>query len=129
MAHLRFVPLDDVVVFPGMPVTVPFDLGDDARVLLVPRRHGVFAKVGIVAEVTERPGRRRRGAFSLVALHRGVPGAAHSDPDGVLRVDVEERPDVSPAPAVTREIESEYRAVVEEILELRGDDGRISAFV
>jgi ATP-dependent Lon protease len=129
MANLRFVPLDDVVVFPGMPVTVPFDLGDDARVLLVPRRHGVFAKVGIVAEVTDRPGRRRRGAFSLVALHRGVPGAAHSDPDGVLRVDVEERPDVSPDPAVTRDIESEYRAVVEEILELRGDDGRISAFV
>ena len=29
----------------------------------------------------------------------------------------------------TRELETEYRAVVEEILELRGDDGRISAFV
>ena len=28
-----------------------------------------------------------------------------------------------------RELETEYRAVVEEILELRGDDGRISAFV
>ena len=26
----------------------------------------------------------------------------------------------------TRELEREYRAVVEEILELRGDDGRIS---
>jgi ATP-dependent Lon protease len=129
MANLRFVPLDDAVVFPGMPVTVPFDLGDEARVLLMPRRHNVFAKVGIVAEVTERPGRRRRGGYSLMALHRGVPGAAHTDTDGVLRVDVDERPDVSPAAAVTREIEREYRAVVEEILELRGDDGRISAFV
>ena len=29
----------------------------------------------------------------------------------------------------TRELEREYRALVEEILELRGDDGRISAFV
>ena len=29
----------------------------------------------------------------------------------------------------TRHLEREYRAVVEEILELRGDDGRISAFV
>jgi ATP-dependent Lon protease len=28
-----------------------------------------------------------------------------------------------------RELETEYRAIVEEILELRGDDGRISAFV
>src|SRR5215831_5984630 len=128
MANLRLVPLDDVVVFPGMPVTVQLDLGTDERVLLVPRRHGIYAKVGIVAEVTERPNRRRRGT-SLLALHRGVPGVAHTDPDGVLRVEVDERPDISPAPAVTREIEREYRAVVEEILELRGDDGRISAFV
>ena len=29
----------------------------------------------------------------------------------------------------TRELEREYRAVVEEILELRGDDGRIAAFL
>src|SRR6185437_5986354 len=34
-----------------------------------------------------------------------------------------------PPPSKTRELESEYRAVVEEILELRGDDGRVSAFV
>jgi ATP-dependent Lon protease len=46
-----------------------------------------------------------------------------------LRVDVEEKPDVAPAPVEFRELEREYRAVVEEILELRGDDGRISAFV
>src|ERR1043165_887877 len=129
MAHLRFVPLDDVVVFPGMPVTVSFDLGEDTRVLLMPRRHHVLAKVGIVAEVTERPARRRRGTYSLVALHRGVPGAAHTDADGVLRVDVDERPDGSPDAVVTKEIEREYRAIVAEILELRGDDGRISAFV
>ena len=62
-------------------------------------------------------------------LHRGVPGAAHTDPDGVLRVEVDERPDVAPPPSLTRDLEREYRAVVEEILELRGDDGRISAFV
>ena len=130
MANLRLVPLDDVVVFPGMPVTVSLDLGDDERVLLIPRRQKIFAKVGVVAEVAERPARRRRGtAYSLVALHRGIPGAAHTGSDGVLRVDVEERPDVAPPPAATREIEREYRALVDEILELRGDDGRISAFV
>ncbi|HUK36446.1 MAG TPA: AAA family ATPase, partial [Vicinamibacterales bacterium] len=130
MANLRLVPLDDVVVFPGMPVTVALDLGDDSRVLLIPRRHGVYAKVGIVAEVTNRSAaRRRRGTYSLVALHRGVPGAAHTDPDGVLRVEVDERPDGAPLLTVTRDLEREYRAVVEEILELRGDDGRISAFV
>ena len=58
-----------------------------------------------------------------------MPGAAHTDPDGVLRVEVDERPDVAPPASLTRELEREYRAVVEEILELRGDDGRISAFV
>src|SRR4029077_10401255 len=38
-------------------------------------------------------------------------------------------PDQVPAPVVNREIEREYRAVVDEILELRGDEGRIRAFV
>ena len=62
-------------------------------------------------------------------LHRGVPGAAQTGPDGVLRVEVDERPDLTPPASLTRDLEREYRAVVEEILELRGDDGRISAFV
>ena len=35
----------------------------------------------------------------------------------------------SPVDGKTRNLEREYRAVVEEILELRGDDGRIAAFV
>ena len=47
----------------------------------------------------------------------------------MLRVTVDERPDEVPPAHLTRELEREYRAVVEEILELRGDDGRISAFL
>src|SRR5262249_26330621 len=38
-------------------------------------------------------------------------------------------PDIVPPPTVTRELEREYRAVVEEILQLRGDDGRLKSFV
>src|SRR4029078_407370 len=53
----------------------------------------------------------------------------HTDRDGVLRVEVDERPDITPPPILTRDLEREYRAVVAGILELRGDDGRISAFV
>jgi ATP-dependent Lon protease len=128
MAHLRLVPLDDVVVFPGMPVTLPADVADD-RVLLVPRRGSGFAKVGVVAEVADSVAVGGRQVASFMPLHRGVPGAAHAGPDGTLRVAVEERPDVTPAPVLTRDLEREYRAVVDEILELRGDDGRISAFV
>jgi ATP-dependent Lon protease len=128
MAPLKLVSLDDVVVFPGMPVTLPAD-GGDARVLLIPRRGSGYAKVGVVAEIAERVASGGRGVASFMALHRAVPGAAHTDLDGVLRVAVDERPDIAPPPGATRDLEREYRAVVEEILELRGDDGRISAFV
>src|SRR6266542_1898363 len=91
LSTLLLVPLDDVVVFPNMNVTIPADVGEEARVLLVPRHDGEYAKVGTVAEVAERVRRPGgSGAVTLVGLHR---------------------------------------AVDEEILELRGDDGRISAFV
>ncbi|HMF97429.1 MAG TPA: endopeptidase La [Vicinamibacterales bacterium] len=130
MNRLRIVPLDDTVVFPGMPVTLTVDVRDDARVLLVPRQDQSYAKVGVEAEVSERVRVAGRGfAVSLMPLHRAIPGAASADPDGVLRVDFEPRPDVVPAPSATRELEREYRAVVDEILELRGDDGRIRAFL
>src|SRR5256885_16236854 len=95
MANLRLVPLDDVVVLPGMPIAVSFDLGDDSRVLLISKRHNVFAKIGIVAEVTERPARRRRGTYSLVALHRAVPGEARTDPVGGRPLEGAERPDAT----------------------------------
>src|SRR6186713_2571483 len=129
MGPLKLIPLDDVVVFPGMPVQLPVDLGGETRVLLVPRHGNGYAKVGVVAEVSSTGKRRNRGVASLVALHRAVPGAANEDRDGVLRVEVDERPDVTPPPVQTKDLEREYRAVVEEVLDLRGDDGRISAFV
>jgi ATP-dependent Lon protease len=44
-------------------------------------------------------------------------------------VDVTAHPDDIPVDGRTRNLEREYRAVVEEILELRGDDGRVAAFV
>src|SRR5436309_11855142 len=113
-----------------MNLTIPVDVGDEERVLLVPRHEGEYAKVGTVAEIAERVRLPGGGtAVSLVGLHRGIAGAAHADAQGRLRVDVDERPDVEPPGVKTRELEREYRAVVEEILELRGDDGRISAFV
>jgi ATP-dependent Lon protease len=130
MTRLKLISLEDTVVFPGMPVTLSFDPGQDKQVLLMPRRGSDYAKVGVVAEVTERVPLAGRGvAVSLMGLYRGVPGAAETDREGTLRVDVQERRDLTPPANLTRELEREYRAVVEEILELRGDDGRISAFV
>ncbi len=127
---LLLIPLDDTVVFPNMSVTLPIDVGTEERVLLVPRHENEFAKVGVVASVDEHV-RLPRGlqAVSLTALHRATIGAAQTGTDGELRVTVEENPDELPAPVKTRELEREYRAVVEEKLELRGDDGRVSAFL
>jgi ATP-dependent Lon protease len=130
MTTLLLVPLEDAVVFPNMTLTLPVDVGEEERVFLVPRHENEFGTVGTVTEVVDRvrlPGGLR--AVTINGLHRGVAGAAHTDPAGDLRVEVEERPDDEPVDGRTRELEREYRAVVEEILELRGDDGRISAFV
>ncbi|HMD52580.1 MAG TPA: endopeptidase La, partial [Solirubrobacteraceae bacterium] len=65
----------------------------------------------------------------LSGEHRALIGAAETGPGGELRVSIDERPDEVPTDKRTRELEREYRATVEEILELRGDDGRISAFL
>lgn len=130
MTELLLVPLEDTVVFPGMSVTLTVDVGDDDRVLLVPKHEGEYASVGLVADVEERV--RLRGgvnAVTLNGLHRAVIGAARTDAQGRLRVEAEERPDDNPPPVQTRELDREYRAVVEEILELREADERISAFL
>src|SRR5919199_1562160 len=124
---LLLIPLDDTVVFPTMDVTLPVDPGDEERVLLVPRHEGEYARVGTIARVAQRvrlPGGARGAHFEGVA--RGIAGAAHTDSAGRLRVDVVERPDDVPVDGRTRDLEREYRATVEEILEERGDDGRVS---
>jgi ATP-dependent Lon protease len=130
MSNLLLVPLEDIVVFPNMSVTLTVDVGDEERVLLVPRHEDEFASVGTVAEVVDHvrlPGGGR--AVELSGLHRGIAGAAQTGIRGELRVDVDERPDEVPVDGRTRNLEREYRAVVEELLELRGDDGRIAEFL
>ena len=101
MSRLRLVPLDDAVIFPGMTVTLQAeDVGSDTRVLLVPRQGQGFARVGVVAEVSHRVRLSdHSAALSLLGLQRGLPGAAEEDKEGVLRVNVEERPDRGAAPA------------------------------
>src|SRR2546429_6206636 len=130
MTELLLIPLDDIVVFPNMGVTLTIDVGEEDRVLLVPRHEDKFAGVGTVAEVVDRvrlPGGAH--AVELMGLHRGSAGGAGPGLRGELRVEVDEREDDVPVDGRTRELEREYRAVVEEILELRGDDGRVAQFV
>ena len=130
MSKLLLVPLEDAVVFPNMNLTLAVDARDEERVFLVPQHGGEFAKVGVVAEVVERvrlPGGAE--AVSVAGLHRGVAGAGETDPHGRLWVEVDEHPDEDVPGVRTRELEVEYRAVVDEILELRGADARVSAFL
>ena len=71
-------------------------------------------------------GTRRHACPACTAASPAPPTPA---PDGRLRVEVEERPDEEPPRVQTAELEREYRAVVEEILELRDADPRIREFV
>ncbi|HEY1777367.1 MAG TPA: endopeptidase La [Solirubrobacteraceae bacterium] len=130
MSSLRLIPLDDTVVFPGMSITLTTAVGDDERVVLVPRHEGEFAEVGVAASVSERvrlPGGGH--AVTVEAEHRALIGAAHTGSDGDLFVEAEEVHDEVPVDGRTRTLAREYRAVVEEILELRGADARISGWL
>jgi ATP-dependent Lon protease len=132
MAYL-LIPLDEAIVFPGVSATLPIDAGEEERVFLLPRRDGEYGRVGVVAEVIER-GRSRAGtaAATVLGLRRGLAGVAVAGEEGKagsLRIDVQEVHDGHPDDEHTQELAREYRAVVEEILELRGDDGRIAAFL
>jgi ATP-dependent Lon protease len=132
MAYL-LIPLDDAIVFPGVSATLPIDTGEEEQVFLLPSRDGEYGRVGVVAEVIER-GHSRGGTpvATVVGLHRGLAGAAVPGEDGEgegLRIDVQEVHDGHPEDEHTQELAREYRAVVEEILELRGADDRIAAFL
>src|SRR6476659_7862436 len=113
-----------------MTVNLPLDLGGETHVLLVPRHEGDYANVGTIAEVDE-VGRLPGGGTvsTLTGQTRALLGAAETQSDGRLFVEVEERPDETPPPVQTRELETEYRAIVEEILELRRANRSIGEFL
>jgi ATP-dependent Lon protease len=129
METLTLIPTEDAVVFPGMTVTLALDVGDADRVFLVPRHDEDFASVGTVAQVAERmriPGGGQ--AVAVEGLYRGIAGSAVAGPDGALRVEVTPHTDAAGSER-TRGLTREYRAVVQEILELRDADPRIGAFL
>lgn len=129
---LPLLPLTTGVVLPGMVVTLTIET-DDARravaaaestggeMLLVPRTGRRFAQVGTVAKV-EDVGQLQNGMEALVirgihraVVSRGVPGTGDA-----LWVEIEARPDPEDASPRTRELAREYRATLENIVELRG---------
>ena len=128
--QLLLVPLDDSILFPGMTATIAADVGDADQVFLLPRPDGEYGRIGTIAEVVDT-GRLPGGitAVTLTGLRRGRAGTASPAPSGELAIDVEPLDDGVTGGDQIRDLERNYRAVVEEILELRGDDGRVAAFL
>ena len=128
---LPILQLDDVVVLPGMTVTLAID-GDNQQaavaaaqkgnrlLLLVPRVGGKYSAIGTVAQVVES-GTLPTGADVSIfkGLHRARLGGGQSDIGGALWVQVEPLPDGEPTDAA-RELAREYRALIENLLESRG---------
>ena len=99
--------------------------------LLVPKHEGEYAAVGTVAArdrprpaAGRRPPRLRSRACTAASPARPRPTRRAACSSRSRSGRTASRP--TSAPASSRR---EYRAVVEEILELRGDDGRIQSFV
>ena len=135
---LPVLPLDDAVVLPGTSVTFPVTSDEQAealsgavegRILLVPRVDGTFASYGavaqIVGEVTLPDGTR---GVAVEAMHRAELGPAILGEPG-LRVSAHELHDPADPGPEAAELAREYRAVVEEVADLRGDRARVAHFL
>jgi ATP-dependent Lon protease len=131
--RLPVLPLNHGVVLPHMNATIPVESqeakaalqaarGDDLRVLLVPKLEGRYASVGTVAKI-EDTGQMPDGTPAAVVegRYRARFTDVSADPvSGGLVAAVEPILDPTSIDDETRDLMSEYRAVTENILELRG---------
>jgi ATP-dependent Lon protease len=129
---LPLLPLNNGVVLPGMVVTVALD-SDEGRaaveaaertereVLLVPKHEGRYAKVGTVAKV-EDSGRLPSGVDALVVrgLYRATIGTGVSGSGRAIWVQMERHREPEDHSPRALELAREYKATIENILELRG---------
>ncbi|HKF74689.1 MAG TPA: endopeptidase La [Candidatus Dormibacteraeota bacterium] len=129
---LPVLPLTQAVVLPRMSATIPIDSGDsrlavqaalahDGRLLLLPKVDSRYAAIGVVAKIEEK-GNLPDGT-EVVAVQgrsRAILGEVTPEPGGVLWAEVEPVPDPASWSDRARELMHQYRALVENILELRG---------
>ncbi|MET7282034.1 endopeptidase La [Kribbella sp. NPDC005582] len=129
--NLPVLPLDDVVVLPGM--VVPVRLADsEARaaidaaqasgadqVLLVPRLDGKYAKAGTLGEI-EQIGRLPGGAQAAVirGTARVLIGAGTTGPGAALWVGATQLHEITDARS--SELAREYKSLTTSVLERRG---------
>ena len=131
---LPLLPLDERVILPHMTVPVAVDSETaraavlaarqtDGLVVLVPRIDGRFARLGTVAHIEESgrlPDGRQASVFR--GHYRGVLNSAAVERDGALWMTVESAPDpdVDALPPAALSLAKEYRAILENLLDLRG---------
>src|SRR5437879_2017730 len=131
---LPLLPLDDRVILPHMTVPVAVDSESaraavlasrqtDGLVVLVPRIDGRYPNLGAVAHIEESgrlPDGRQASVFR--GLYRGVLNSAAVEREGALWMTVQSAPDpdLEALPAAALTLAKEYRAVLENLLDLRG---------
>jgi ATP-dependent Lon protease len=136
---LPLIALDEAIVLPGTAFAFELgspeanaaldEVGPDGQVVLVPRVEGRFARIGVVAQLEGDPAMLPNGhrGVTLRGLHRAKLGRAEAA-GGALRIDVTDILDPEDVDEPLAERMRAYLAVVEEILDARGN-GRIMRFL
>ncbi|HVE76010.1 MAG TPA: endopeptidase La, partial [Actinomycetota bacterium] len=137
---LPLVPMLEGVILPHMAVTVSIET-DEARaaidasknsgglVIMVPRVGDGYSPMGTVAKV-EESGESADGNHVVLirGLHRAEIGTGVAKGDDASWVEVQPRPDPMIPSGRANELAAEYRAIVENILELTGAS-RVAQFL
>ncbi len=138
-AALPLLPLPDGVVAPQMVVNLVADSAQargaidaaragDGRLVLVPQVDGRYARIGTIG-VVEQDERAANGARAVLVrgVERARIGAGQGDVAGGLRVAIEPARSTDSDPQRTIQLAREYRAVLNQILELRRARGVAAA--
>ena len=129
---LPVFPLTQAVILPRMSVPIQLEsedartavasaLAEDGLILLLPKVDGRYAGVGVVAKIEEK-GNLADGteAVAVQGRHRAILGEVTAEVGGTLWAEVTPSPDPTAWSDRARELAHEYRAIVENILEIRG---------
>ena len=129
---IPLLPLNNGVVLPNMVVTIPLEREEaqaavtaakegDRLVLLVPRVEGRYASIGTVAKLEDS--RKLPNGIEVAifqGLHRAAVGSAAAGTGPALRVLAQPASDVNPLSETSHVLAREYKALIENLLELRG---------
>jgi len=129
---IPLLPLNNGVVLPGMVVTIPLERDEakaavaaaregDRVVLLVPRVEGTYATVGTAARLEDS--RKLPNGIEvaiLQGLYRATVGSAAAGTGPALRVLAQPADDLNPLTEKAHVLAREYKALIENLLELRG---------